>query len=133
MAYFTSKKRILIIEDEGEIVEIYLDIIKHYFSESISNVEVATDGKKGCELMTQNKYDLIITDIKMPELSGTEVLELAHLLGPNQDTPVIMISAYLSLTNGKSAHSSYKECIFVEKPFDEKKLVRLLKMHLKLP
>lgn len=62
--------RILIIDDEPQLLAIYtsfLEVDDH-------QVDTAKDGGHGLALLTQHAYDLVITDIIMPETDGFEVL-----------------------------------------------------------
>ncbi len=79
--------KILIIDDERAIRNTLKDILEgeKYL------VETAEDGLIGFEKIQQNEYDVILCDIKMPQMDGIEVLEKAMEI---TDTPVIMISGH---------------------------------------
>jgi len=91
MLQFTT--RVLLAEDESvarEILEFYLNTI---FDEVI----VAEDGAQGLQLYTESltknrKIDLVLTDIKMPNMDGIEMLEKINALNKNQK--FIIVSAY---------------------------------------
>ena len=81
-----NKKRVLIIEDDmdaAEVLEAYL--VREHFV-----VSIATDGVKGLDMAQQWRPDLILLDVLLPGIAGTEVL---NRLRKKMDTPVIMISA----------------------------------------
>lgn len=60
-------------------------------------VKTATNGKDALVLFSSERFDLAFLDIKLPELSGTEVLRRIRAQG--NDTPVIVITAYPTVKN----------------------------------
>ncbi len=79
--------KILIIDDERSIRNTLRDILE---SEKYT-VDDAEDGMIGLEKITQNEYDVILCDIKMPRMDGMEVLVKTLEI---TDTPIIMISGH---------------------------------------
>jgi DNA-binding response OmpR family regulator len=81
------KRRILIIEDEVQIAKVLkLELEYEGFETS-----VAHDGNTGLEMMLQSNYDLILLDLMLPKLSGSEVLRRYRKV--NDHTPVILLTA----------------------------------------
>lgn len=82
--------KILIIEDEAAIRRVLVKIL----TEESSNYEVeeASDGLEGVEMIKEQEYDLILCDIKMPKMDGVEVLEAVNKLKP--EIPMVMISGH---------------------------------------
>lgn len=76
----SNGKRVLCIEDEVFIGELYTRAM----SKAGYEVEVELDGKQGLALAQTNQYDIILLDLMIPNLSGTEVL---HALRDPQQTP----------------------------------------------
>ncbi len=64
-------KKILIIEDEGVMNK----LLREEFKERGFEVEYATDGKQGLELIKNKKADVILLDIILPKMDGFEILE----------------------------------------------------------
>jgi len=82
--------RILVVDDEKsmrQLLEIALGKDGH-------RVTVAESGGKACELIDKGSFDLVISDIKMPDMSGVEVLRYIKETDPG--IPVIMVTAYAS-------------------------------------
>jgi len=78
---------ILVIDDEKSI----LDIIKAALSAFGYDVEIAVDGLEGIKKFEERVYDLVITDLIMPNLDGNGVVE--HIRSSNRgQTPIIGIS-----------------------------------------
>lgn len=107
--------KILIIDDEISIRRTLKDILEYEKYE----VQVAEDGIVGLELFKQDKFDLVLCDIKMPGKDGIEVLEEMMQLS---DTPVVMISGHGTID---TAVDAIKKGAFdyISKPFDLNRLL----------
>ena len=111
---------ILVIDDERSIRSTLADIL----SFEKYKVDVASDGREGLNSLATGKYDLVLCDIKMPEIDGMEVLR--QVVASERDVPVVMISGHADI---KSA----VECIkfgafdFIEKPIDLNRLLITVK------
>ena len=81
-------KTILIIDDEKNIRTLY----KEVFEKEGYKVMLASGGKEGLDVCEKNKIDLIILDIRLPDLDGMEVL--GRLAKKKDAPPVILNSAY---------------------------------------
>ena len=80
--------RILIIDDEKAIRNALRDILSYEKYE----VHEASDGNEGIKMAEADSYDLVLCDVKMPKVDGTEVLSRLQELYP--DLPVVMISGH---------------------------------------
>ena len=79
---------ILVIDDEKTI----LSTIKIALSRAGFEVEIAMDGQKGIQKFDSGRFDLVITDIRMPGLDGRDVVDHIHN-SVRPRTPIIGISA----------------------------------------
>jgi PAS domain S-box-containing protein len=79
---------ILVIEDEMDVRELLFDILTsaHY------KVEVASDGSQGLEICRKEKFDIVLTDLGMPEISGWEVAK--QIKGIDSSTTVLLITGW---------------------------------------
>ncbi|MGL4609194.1 MAG: response regulator [Trueperaceae bacterium] len=84
--YPVAMALILVVEDELELAE----IIEAYLRREGFRTERATDGKRALELYHSVKPDLVLLDVMLPKLSGTEVLQAIR---SESQTPVIMLTA----------------------------------------
>lgn len=66
-----SKKRILVVEDEKDIRDLYAEILKN----EGFDVSVACNGEEGYSAMYEGGFDLILLDIMLPKLDGFKILE----------------------------------------------------------
>ena len=114
----TSAARILVVDDERSMREL-LDIA---LKREGYSVLLAENGTAALAQLERQPVDLLISDIKMPDMSGVEVLRVAK--GLNQDTIAIMITAFASTESAAEAlqMGAYD---YVSKPFsvDELKVV----------
>jgi signal transduction histidine kinase len=85
--------KILIIEDEKQVRQSYIEMFTFFGYE----VDAAIDGKEGIRLINQNTYDIVVTDLNMPEVNGMEVLKYVKKKKPH--TEVIVITGYATLEN----------------------------------
>ncbi|HVH25135.1 MAG TPA: sigma-54 dependent transcriptional regulator [Vicinamibacterales bacterium] len=109
--------RILVVDDERSMRELLAIVLKREGYE----VLLAENGKMAIGLLEKEPVDLLISDIKMPDLSGVDVLREAKRIDP--DILGIMITAFASTDTAVEA-MRLGACDYLSKPFD----VDLLKM-----
>ncbi|HEY6975791.1 MAG TPA: response regulator transcription factor [Chitinophagaceae bacterium] len=81
------RKKILLIEDDEQIVELVDIHLKDIFCESTK----AFSGKEGLHLALNNKFDLVILDIMLPDMNGVEICRKIRL--EKNTTPIMMLTA----------------------------------------
>ncbi|MBF6611005.1 MAG: sigma-54-dependent Fis family transcriptional regulator, partial [Chryseobacterium sp.] len=115
-------QKILIVEDEKAISGVLQSIL----SDEIKDYEfiIAEDGLEGYKYIEKEDFALVISDIKMPKLSGTELLKQALQLKP--DTTFVMISGHADID---MAVDCLKEGAydFISKPIDINRLITSVK------
>ena len=82
--------KIIIIDDERGI----RNTLREILADEGHEVEVAENGKQGLEMAQAKAYDLIFSDIKMPEMDGLELLKTLKEGEETAETPVVMISGH---------------------------------------
>jgi len=119
-----SEVKILIVDDE----QIVRDSLTHWFEEDGYQVSSAADAFDVLKDLQPGKYDIMLVDIKMPKMSGLELLEKVKEIDP--DCIVIIITAYASVP---SAVQALKNGAFdyVTKPIDPDELSHLIKNAIK--
>jgi len=115
-----QKAKILVIDDE----EIMREVLRELLRTEGYDVEFAAEGKTGLQMALNRIYDVVITDVMLPEINGIDILR--EIKKHHAKMPVIVITAYGSI---KSAIEAMKEGAFeyVTKPFDNEELLLLIK------
>jgi len=123
---------ILVVDDDEDILE----LIERHLSNRGYEVLTAYDGEQAISLLDQLKFDLVITDLKMPKFDGMEVLRKAKEKDPNIEVVILtghgtMDSVIEALRDGgafdylqKPLHN-IKQLSFVTKKALERKRLRL--------
>ncbi|VTS16757.1 DNA-binding response regulator [Streptococcus porcinus] len=112
--------KILLVDDEVSIT----DINQRYLQQAGHLVTVASDGSQALEKFRQNQYDLIISDIMMPNMDGYDFIGEVLLEKPNQ--PFLFITAKISEPD-KIYSLSLGADDFISKPFSPRELVLRVK------
>jgi diguanylate cyclase (GGDEF)-like protein len=118
---YTKKMHLLYVEDDKELIKQSVELFKMLFA----SVTVCEDGEKGLERykLNQSFFDIVITDLNMPKMSGFEMIEEILLLNPNQTISVI---------SGEDESGMLLRLInlgidsFLLKPISEKQLLQTL-------
>lgn len=115
-------KKILIVEDEKAISGVLHSIL----SDELPDYEfvIAEDGLEGFKYIEKEEFNLVISDIKMPKISGTELLKQSLSIKPDQT--FVMISGHADID---TAVSCLKEGAydFISKPIDINRLITSVK------
>lgn len=85
----TQPKRILIIDDDPTLLEMYR---ARFVAEGFAT-ETANDGQKGLAVATETNPGIILLDLRMPNITGLEVLEILKTTKALKDIPVIVLTA----------------------------------------
>src|SRR5207249_7064131 len=103
--------RILVVDDERSMRELLAIVLRREGYE----VLLAENGRSAVSLLEREPVDLLISDIKMPDLSGVDVLRAAKKI--DQDILGIMITAFASTESAVEA-MRLGACDYLSKPFD---------------
>jgi CheY-like chemotaxis protein len=102
--------RILVIDDEEHLRNLLADILKT----GGYQVKTAPHGKEGLTSFQEEQYDVVITDLGMPEMSGLEVAEEIKRIDPS--TPVVLLTG-LNVQLGDEIIKDKKVDLVISKPF----------------
>jgi len=117
-------ERILIVDDEKRMRH----IIQLMLEREGFKTEQAENGKKALDMLKHKRFDMVITDLKMPEMDGLSFLEEVGKINP--DFPIVVITAYGTIENAVEAMQ--KGAIdYITKPFEEEKIIVTVKRCLK--
>jgi len=120
-----DRHSILVVDDETSMRE-FLEVL---LSKEGYQVSDAKNGKQAVKMILKNDYDLVLTDIRLGDITGLEVLREAKR--KNSNTVVIMISAYSTTEIAVEAmnEGAYD---FVPKPFDNNELKQAIQKALEM-
>ena len=105
------KARILVIDDD----EFVRSVLSRTLAQADHQVTLAENGGKGVQLFKEGKFDVVLTDLGMPGMSGWEVCRMIKQISPR--TPVGMITGWGDERN-RSKMEEYGLDFFISKPFD---------------
>ena len=102
---------LLIVDDEAGIVE----TVKEFFEEEGHQVYTADSGEDGMRMVEELKPDLLLLDMKLPDISGIRVLAKAKQVAPK--TKTVVITGYVDQSIIDEAQKLGRDA-FLQKPFD---------------
>jgi heterodisulfide reductase subunit A2 len=111
--------RILVVDDEL----ILRESLKAWLEETGYTVTTAASGTEALEQLDADHYDLMLTDIKMPGLSGVELLELA--LEKQPDLAVVMMTAYATVDTAVDT-MKFGALDYLTKPFEPREILQMV-------
>lgn len=114
-----SAPSVLIIDDEQGI----LDVIRILLNNNGFAAHTAQGGRAGIEQIQALGPDIVITDIRMPDVSGTDVLSAARAANP--ETPVILMTAQATLQSAMHAVNQ-GAFYYIQKPFRNDELLAIV-------
>jgi putative nucleotidyltransferase with HDIG domain len=85
------REKILVIDDEDMILQLSKDILENESYE----VRTKSNGNEGLKLLEKEKFDLLLTDIRMPDIGGIDVIKFVRI--NNKEIPIIVITAHGTL------------------------------------
>ena len=112
-------KIILIVDDEDDILEL-LDVI---LSDEGHRVVSASNGVEALRVLAEEKVDLILTDIRMPQMNGIELL--TELKNQGHHPPIVFVSGYSDISEEEAYALGVSRFIF--KPFEVKTILQTVR------
>lgn len=112
--------KILVVDDEPSMLE----FLKIMLKKEGYGVDCTTSGKEAIEFCEELSYDMVITDIKMPQVTGLDVLHRIKEIAP--ETVIILITAYATM---ETAIEAMKEGAYdyITKPFKVDEIKSIIK------
>jgi len=114
------KPSVLVVDDESGI----LDTLRILLRNEGFEVTTAQGGKAGLEQIRSGAHDIILSDVRMPQVSGLDILNAAREQDPM--TPVILMTAQASLQSAIGAVNS-GAFYYIQKPFSNDELLAILR------
>ena len=110
-------QHILVVDDEPPV----RDALKMVLTFEGHTVELAGDGPEALQMMSGQRFDIVFTDLKMPEMPGHELARCIKNKYPYQ--VVIMVTAYAGFLSPPQEKKTNPVDFFLEKPFELKTIV----------
>jgi diguanylate cyclase (GGDEF)-like protein len=114
-----AKGKVLIVDDEPDTLEIIQKLLRY----EGYNVLIASTGEEGVKKVVEEKPEVVLMDINLPGIEGTEALRRIREINPLQS--VIMLTAFATVDN---AIKALKEGAsdFIKKPFENEHLIHIV-------
>ena len=113
------KYKILIVDDSHTTRILQKNILSNYGY----NVSTATDSIRALEKVKHNKYDLVITDVQMPEMNGFEFIKELRKITSYENTPVIVVSSEPKEKYSKEAEETKIKTYIQKNLFKQEELI----------
>lgn len=126
-----AKLQILIVDDEKTILELVHNVLG---SLGFRNIVIARSGPKAMELVAAHKFDFIITDWRMADLDGVELVRFTRTspASKNAMTPVIMLTGNTEAHEVITARNAGIDA-YIIKPFTAEQLVKRIRTIIERP
>lgn len=118
------KHSILVVDDELLI----RDLLYDFFTGQGWDISVAEGGERALEMLRSRKFDLVLTDIKMPEMDGLALT--GHVKESHPEIPVVLMTGFPSVDTAVEALRK-KVDDYVIKPFNINQLYKLVESKVK--
>jgi diguanylate cyclase (GGDEF)-like protein/PAS domain S-box-containing protein len=114
----SNQKSVLIVEDDPDIAELSQRILKQSYV-----IDIARTGAEALEKYLPKKYDIVLLDVQLPEMSGTEVLVQMMLQNPSQAVVIMTAHGGTDLAESLMIAGAVD---FVSKPFKAEQLRKVI-------
>jgi len=126
------QKNILVIDDDPFIIR----TVEKYLKNEGYDIHTASSGKEALEKIKKSRFDLIISDVRMPEMNGIETIKQireSSIDHNKEKVPAILITGYASEDEiyRKLGEVGVVECIY--KPFELDEFINVIRKNLELP
>src|SRR5437764_3596010 len=82
------RRKALIVEDDAATRALLADLV----SSAGFETDIAADGELAVGLLTRNSYDVVVLDLILPKISGTDIMEYLHCTKPHMLTKVVVVT-----------------------------------------
>src|SRR5262245_51345790 len=112
------KKSILIVDDEINIVNLLVAVLENKYK-----CMAVTNGRQAISLLKSHSFNLILTDVKLPDMLGFELCRLGKSMSPNT---IVLLMSGVSDINLAYAAKQYGAYDYIQKPFDFQDVVAMV-------
>jgi len=114
--------RVLIVDDSSEVADFLVESARLFEAEQVDR---AASGEEALAFATRTTYDLITLDIRMPGVTGLDILSVIRSLCPH--AVIAIVSGYLADAVGSRSVESYAD-LLISKPISLGKFRRLMEL-----
>lgn len=114
-------KKILIADDEPYVAR----VLKLVLQQEGYEVNCVINGKLALDAYMENRPDILVTDVKMPNMTGRELVEAIRHTNGDYDTPIVVMTSTLESEN-RDWVGDINNVSFVGKPVSPRELVRIV-------
>lgn len=111
---------LLIVDDEAG----YRDVLKVIFNSEGYTVQTAENGSRALEKIKSDKFDVVISDVRMPDMDGISLLEAVRNIYP--DIGVVLMTAFGTIDTAREAFKLGADD-FIQKPFNNEELTLIVR------
>ena len=111
--FVEERKRVLVVDDEPKIAK----LLKSYLESSGYEVETAGCGEEGLDSAKEHKPDLVVLDLKLPDISGYEVSDRLRQVYSHEALPILMLTA-MDRPDDRERGFEHGADAYIAKPFD---------------
>ena len=108
-----AERNLLVVDDEQDI----LKTMEMCLAGEGLNVQTALDGGEALDIISKNPVDLVITDIRMPNIDGIQLLKM--IKKRDHTIQVIVMTGYSDVNNASELVTEYDAAGFLSKPFED--------------
>lgn len=116
-----NTKNILIADDEMYVSRVLKLVLKQEGYE----VQCVNNGKQALDAYTKSRPDMIVTDVKMPQMTGRELVEAVRQTHNDDEIPIVVMTSTLESEN-RDWVGGVNKVTFVGKPVSPRELVRIV-------
>lgn len=118
-----SKATILVVEDDADIA----CLLRTYLTSRGFSVQVAARGQEALELCRVAPPDLVLLDVRLPDISGYEVGMALRAAPETQNIPIVVLTAFSEREHRLTAHNQVRADYLLDKPFDIEELYLVIR------
>lgn len=122
----TEKDTILIVEDDPNIAR----LLEVYLTQRGFDVLMAARGEEALAICRSTPPDLIVLDVRLPDMSGYDVGQKLRAAPDTQNIPIVVLTAFSERNNRMAAHNVVKADYFLGKPFDIEEVYSVIRNQL---
>ncbi len=123
-----SKKQILVVDDESS----WQKVLRYFLETKGYSVTTVGSGTEALEKLRSYHPDLILSDVRMPEMNGFDLLDNIRRIPDVSGTPVIFFSA-IDDYDARKVAKDLGAVDYIVKPFDQEEVASVLHRHLHFP